>query len=189
MNSAINLAVILLLPIVPAYLLFKALKSTGSLTGVWHGLNLQLGGAFAGYFALVLLVVDTHNIWATPGMYVVRGQLVDDHGQPVNLSTIFLDPPPVKTLRDGEFTIYFAPVGGQAGDVQYPVIYVSRDEYEPISIPLDPKHPELLPKSLSVTRDGNAIDLHAVAMHRRISTGEYPGTGTLPQTSAAQEPK
>jgi hypothetical protein len=189
MTSAINLAVILLLPIVPAYLLFKALKSTGSLTGVWHGLNLQLGGAFAGYFALVLLVLYTHNLWAAPTMYVVRGQLVDDNGQPVDLSNILLNPPPIKTLPDGEFTIYFAPVPGPAGDVQYPMISVNRKEYDAVNIPLDPSHPELLPKSLTVTRSGNAIDLHAIPMHHMTHAADYAATGTLQQIPASQEPK
>jgi hypothetical protein len=160
----------------------RALKSTGSLTGVWHGLDLQLGGAFAGYFALVLLVLYSHNIWATPMTYVVTGQLVDENGQPVDLSTILLTPPPIKTLPDGEFVIYFAPSPGPAGDIQYPMISFNHKEYAVVNIPLDPSHPELLPKSLSVTRNGNVIDLHAIPMHH-VQVGEYIGTGTLPQNT------
>ena len=37
-------------PIVPAYLLFKALPSTAIVTGLLHGFKIDLGGAFAGYF-------------------------------------------------------------------------------------------------------------------------------------------
>jgi hypothetical protein len=188
MISIVNLAIILLLPIIPAYILFRALKSTGSLTGVWYGLNLQLGGAFAGYFALVLLVLYTHNIWATPAMYVVRGQLLDENGQPLGLSEISLDPPPIKTLKDGEFTFYFAPLPGPAGDVTYPMISVNRREYEAVNITLDPSRTDLLPNGLRVTRDGRVIDLHAIQMHH-LQLGTYGATGTLPTIPASQEPK
>ncbi|MGO9590854.1 MAG: hypothetical protein ACLP3K_12520 [Candidatus Acidiferrales bacterium] len=188
MTSNMNLAVILLLPIIPAYVLFKALKSTGSLAGSWHGLNLQLGGAFAGYFALVLLVLYTHDIWGTPTMYVVQGRVVDENGQPLDLSTVLLTPPLIKTLPDGEFTVYFAPIPGPAENVECPMISVNQKEYETVNIPLDPSRPEMLPKSLKVTRRGSEIDLHDIPM-RRMQVGQYAATGTLPQIPASQEPK
>lgn len=183
-----NLAVILLLPIIPAYLLFKALKSTGSLAGSWHGFDLQLGGAFAGYFALVLLVLYTHGIWGTPTMYVVEGRVVNEAGEPLDLSTVSLTPPLIKTLPDGEFTVYFAPIPGPAGNVEYPMISVNQKEYQTVNIPLDPYHPDLIPKSLTVTRKGNEIDLHAIPM-RHMQVEPYAPTGTLPQIPASQEPK
>jgi len=192
LDPNVNLAVILLVPIVPAYTLFKALKSTGTLDGVWHGLNLQLGGAFAGYFALVLLVLYSHNIWASQAtpMYVVTGQLVDgNNGQPVDLSTILVNPPCVKTLPDGEFTIYFSPVPGPAGNVEYPLIQVNHKEYAAMNIPLDPSRREELPKSVQITRTGNIIDLHAIRLSP-IRLSNYAPTGPPPQrVSVFQELK
>jgi len=48
------LAALLLVPLVPAYILYRNLPSETKVSGPFKGLNLQLTGAFAGYFVLVL---------------------------------------------------------------------------------------------------------------------------------------
>ncbi|MEO6328549.1 MAG: hypothetical protein ABIO55_06445 [Ginsengibacter sp.] len=48
------LAAILLLPLIPAFLLYKFLPSKTSVSSPFKGLNLKLTGAFGGYFLLVL---------------------------------------------------------------------------------------------------------------------------------------
>ena len=51
------LAAVLLLPLIPAFLLYKFLPSRTSVTGPFKGLNLKLTGAFGGYFLLVLTAI------------------------------------------------------------------------------------------------------------------------------------
>jgi len=51
------LAAVLLLPLVPAFLLYKFLPSKTSVAGPFKGLNLKLTGAFGGYFLLVLTAI------------------------------------------------------------------------------------------------------------------------------------
>src|ERR1700716_3283566 len=51
------LAAVLLLPLVPAFLLYKFLPSKTSVSGPFKGLNLKLTGAFGGYFLLVLTAI------------------------------------------------------------------------------------------------------------------------------------
>lgn len=51
------LAAVLLLPLIPAFLLYKFLPSKTSVTGPFKGLNLKLTGAFGGYFLLVLTAI------------------------------------------------------------------------------------------------------------------------------------
>src|ERR1700712_2293364 len=51
------LAAVLLLPLVPAFLLYKFLPSRTSVAGPFKGLNLKLTGAFGGYFLLVLTAI------------------------------------------------------------------------------------------------------------------------------------
>jgi hypothetical protein len=48
------LTAILLLPLVPAFLLYKFLPSKTNVSGPFKGLNVKLTGAFGGYFLLVL---------------------------------------------------------------------------------------------------------------------------------------
>lgn len=53
--ALIELAAILLIPAAPAYLLYAVLPSSADVSGPFKGLNIKLGGAFGGYFLLVLL--------------------------------------------------------------------------------------------------------------------------------------
>jgi hypothetical protein len=46
---------LLMLPIVPAYILYKGLSSDAVVEGPFQGLTVRLSGAFAAYFVLVLL--------------------------------------------------------------------------------------------------------------------------------------
>ena len=43
-----------LLPLVPAYLLFRALPSQAEISGPFKGMTVKLGGAFAAYFLVFL---------------------------------------------------------------------------------------------------------------------------------------
>ena len=51
------LTAVLLLPLIPAFLLYKFLPSRTSVSGPFKGLNLKLTGAFGGYFLLVLTAI------------------------------------------------------------------------------------------------------------------------------------
>src|ERR1019366_2056651 len=48
----------ILTPVVPAYAMFKWLPSDASATGPFGGLKWKLGGAFAGYFLIVLISMN-----------------------------------------------------------------------------------------------------------------------------------
>ena len=68
----------ILFPIVPAYFLFKLLDSKGTVDGKVLGFNVKLGGAFAGYFAVLLLVYLMYNVWhPIYVVYTVHGSLAD----------------------------------------------------------------------------------------------------------------
>lgn len=55
-NFYLSLAAILLLPLIPAYVIYKFLpESDTDVSGPYQGLSLKLKGAFAGYFLLVLV--------------------------------------------------------------------------------------------------------------------------------------
>lgn len=51
------LAAVMLLPLVPAFLLYKFLPSRTSVGGPFKGLNIKLTGAFSGYFLLVITAI------------------------------------------------------------------------------------------------------------------------------------
>lgn len=53
-----RLACILLIPLLPAFLLYTKLPSRTAVGGPFKGLNIKLSGAFSGYFLLVLLAIS-----------------------------------------------------------------------------------------------------------------------------------
>jgi hypothetical protein len=144
----VSLAVIVLLPIVPAYLLFKFLPSRGDVSGLLQGLELKLGGAFAGYFALVVLILfqmprlkDTLQD-TRPEIWEVEGQLTDENGnaiQPLSPADIQLEPQNLNFKPNGEFRATFATTVRPDGiGFEFPKIYVSHKDYGTVTISLGP---------------------------------------------------
>ncbi len=62
-NFYLALAAILILPIIPAYILYKFLpESDTDVSGPYKGLSIKLKGAFAGYFLLVLVGIGLQYV-------------------------------------------------------------------------------------------------------------------------------
>ncbi|HTS45817.1 MAG TPA: hypothetical protein VMH01_15565 [Puia sp.] len=56
-NLISSLAAILLIPLLPAYIIYKFLPSRTAVKGPFRGLHINLTGAFGGYFLLVIITV------------------------------------------------------------------------------------------------------------------------------------
>jgi hypothetical protein len=55
-NFFLVLAAILIVPLIPAYIIYKFLPASDTdVSGPYSGLSLKLKGAFAGYFLLVIV--------------------------------------------------------------------------------------------------------------------------------------
>lgn len=53
MEILVNVTAMLLLPLIPAFVLYRTLPSKATVKGPFKGLTINLSGAFAGYFLLV----------------------------------------------------------------------------------------------------------------------------------------
>jgi hypothetical protein len=66
--DCVYMLLILLLPLLPAFVLFRFLPSSSDVQGPFKGLTVQIGGAFAGYFLTVLLSWQVAvPSWPQPG--------------------------------------------------------------------------------------------------------------------------
>ena len=77
-DQLVVLSVLVLLPLIPAFLLFKLLPSSADVKGPFAGFNVALGGAFAGYVALTVFVATFYAQNLRPRTFrtwVVSGQL------------------------------------------------------------------------------------------------------------------
>jgi hypothetical protein len=185
--SLVVLLFVILLPIVPAYFLFKALpSSSASVGGPLQGLQIKLGGAFAGYFAVVLLVFFTHSIWAPPPVFQVwelDGTVTDESGAPIQRldpKDINLLPPLFQGEPNGAFKLTFVTTSTPAGGgVEYPRLSVSHENFREVTLSLDPS-------ALSQRSD---LGANPDTAHRRIEISHIAlPKADLPPYSAAGQP-
>jgi hypothetical protein len=187
--SLIILVSVVLLPIVPAYLLFKALPSSAIVSGPLQGLNINLGGAFAGYFAVVVLVISTHNIVFPPPppplppayqVWEISGQVTDQDGnaiEPLDIKDIALSPPIFQSSPGGNFTLTFATMPAPGGGMKYPILTVSHPNFQVMTIPLEPSALKELATTLKVDRDDatREIKIRQISL-RSIPQPYHPST-------------
>jgi len=164
------LACMILLPIVPASLLFKALGSTGDVSGPMLGLKIKLGGAFAGYFAVLVLLFVMYKTWhPTYAVWKVHGAVTDDQGipiQPLDEKNVTLQPASVYFFPDGSFDMTFSAAPGD-----WPTLVVSYPNYLAITRPLDPS-------ASGIKDDGNGhLTISDSIKLKKIET-PYTGAGT-----------
>ena len=143
-NAYLTLFVVVVLPLLPAFVLFKALPTDAKLEGPLQGMNLKFSGAFAGYFAILLLVLSTHSVWNPPDNYqvwTVSGVVADETGagvQPLDSHDIRVQPSSFEAQQAGSFTMKIYTSPGQGNTEAYPVLMVSHGDLSPLNIDLDP---------------------------------------------------
>jgi hypothetical protein len=154
------LAGLILLPLIPAFILFKLLPSTAVVGGPLQGLKLNLSGAFGAYFALVVLILSTKNsVWdpvPTYQVWTVSGTVTDNNGVPVAplaVGDISLLPPSL-TESNGWFTIDVPVRPGQGGATDYPTLAITHAGYETVQLTLNPNSG--LPAGVNASYDTNA---------------------------------
>lgn len=194
-----TLAIILLLPLIPAYLLFKLLPSNAVVNGPLQGLRIDLSGAFAAYFALVVLVLSTHSVWNPPPppasqVWTVSGRVTDSAGNAIpNLNTndFALQNPSFVTMDTaGNFKVTVPVTFISGGAPAYPSLCISiPSTYTANCIPLDPEgavmNANKADYSMNIT---NPIQLQAIqqpyaagaALNAPAKVGQNQNSGAQP---------
>jgi hypothetical protein len=186
------LASILLLPMLPAYILFKTLpSSSATVSGPLQGLQLKLGGAFGGYFAVALLAVYAHSIWSPPPpppayqVWTVYGNLVDDHGTPIEVTDpnyISLTPAPLQIDPGGFFQAKFFILPSPGGSEALPVLSFKLPNFEAKPILLDPS----IPGAAAATVKNQNVYLGKVLLTPLQAPAYEPPPGALKPLPAGQ---
>jgi hypothetical protein len=146
-------AALVLVPIIPAFLFFKFIRSRARVSGSLSGLTISLGGAFGGYFALMLFLTSQFGpalLHPTMRTWKISGQvrLAPHDSQPV-VGTVF--PPIVGMAVDGKtFTIEVPVTDGDA----LPKVLLQAPQYESETIDL-----ETLKKGSVVNERGGIVTM------------------------------
>jgi hypothetical protein len=138
MNELLVLTTIVMLPLVPAFILFKLLPSRAVVKGPLAGLDVSLGGAFGGYVALTVFVATffAHSIDKPTALHV-HGSLQFPDGERPPVVTCDVHPPAFRTVGARDFEL-------DMDDGRMPVLVFSADGYDSVPVYLDkvPKKPE-----------------------------------------------
>lgn len=146
MNDLISMTLAILVPLAPAYLLYKTLPSSAEVNGPYKGLVIRLSGAFGGYFLLTLLAfgfltsrpqpTKSHEVWQ------VRGKINCEHADtPINpkqLSMTML-PPNVNWGPDGTFYAAVPVARTPSGQLDFPTLMIEHPTHQTVNIDLNKK--------------------------------------------------
>jgi hypothetical protein len=124
-NTFTILAFLVLVPLLPAILLFKFLPSTAVVSGPLAGFTVNLGGAFGGYFALVtaLSVFYVHDVKKPVDVWTVKGHVAGPAHHEIDCE---LSPPVLRVTPGNQFRWQIPVVKGDA----LPEIIVQANGYE-----------------------------------------------------------
>jgi hypothetical protein len=86
MNQLIMLSAIVLLPLIPAFILFHTIKSSAQVDGPLGGLKVSLGGAFGGYVALTVFIATYFAHMPHVTTWRVTGDLQFPGGTPTMIT-------------------------------------------------------------------------------------------------------
>lgn len=180
----------ILLPIIPAVILYTTLPSKADVSGPFHGLQIKLGGAFAGYFLLVLVIFFWPRPKAAYEVWTLKGYIQDDDGLtlPQDNVNLNIQPPSVEYLPDGSFEMDVLVKHGQSGQEKFPKLLVERKPLQPFgnaTIYLD-SSAQLVGKKYSITVNERLreIAITEPIKMKKISEKPYaPPPGPTPQAT------
>lgn len=144
MSDFMLIIVAVLLPAIPASLLYWKLPSKASVKGPFKGLNIALQGAFAGYFLLVITVFGFFALRPKPpnfryDVWEVRGKIAwNQNGGAINPGQLQLTLVPAnqKVLGDGSFVMQVAPeVNGER--LKFPTLVIEHPDFQTVSVDLN----------------------------------------------------
>ncbi|HKR01400.1 MAG TPA: hypothetical protein VJT09_12055 [Pyrinomonadaceae bacterium] len=161
-ENLIYIAAAILLPLIPAYVLYRTLPTAGANVGGPLGsIKFKLSGASAGYFALVIIIFGflysrpkPCPVCPTPErprytVYKVSGVLQLDPAEDLTVNTSLTLYPRGEILKNGYFE-FDVPVDAQ-DESSVKSLEISHSGYKPETIPLKEKPP--FPPSYAVRYD------------------------------------
>lgn len=192
MNDLLALAFAILLPLLPAYILYKTLPARTSVKGPFKGLSVQLSGAFGGYFLVVLLtmgfistrperIVSRYEVWE------LKGKINWDQGSGVadpQRLKLTLVPANQTVLSDGYFDIQIAPEVVGVGKLKFPTLVIEHPDFQTISIDLNESQGRFGQQVKNLLTDAVAKRIavnNAIELKKKTQIPPYAPSGQPPE--------
>jgi hypothetical protein len=185
MNDLVLISFAILLPLTPAYILYKALPAKTRVAGPFKGLNIQLSGAFGGYFLLVLVIVGfistrpqridpRYEVWKLRGKMNFDSTWTDAQKQNLQLSLI---PGNQRIYPDGSFEMLVAPEIAEGSKLKFPKLMIRQDGFQIVTIDLDNAEPPIYGQLVqTVSKDFRSKDVEVKTPIELFHDAPYTAT-------------
>lgn len=132
------------LPLLPAFLLFKFLSSGGNAEGTLFGIKMSLSGAVAAYFVVFLVIWNGrprdnahYHTWKVVGSIdTMQGQ--NEPEPNLNDVVVRIVPPRLDIMNQGAFEWEIPVVEDAAGRLHFPMLQLDLAGYRGLTLPLEP---------------------------------------------------
>lgn len=168
-TALLFITALVILPLIPAVVLFRTLPSKGQVSGPFKGLNVKFSGAFAGYLILFgcLLQIrptdfDHSHVWQVQGRIAFKRP--QSEAKPnTNDIRVRVTPPDLVVHGNGSGGSFRfdVPIPEKNGAPDFPRLSLDLAGYEPLSV------------SLAPDQQGDGSDVQAAynTVKRQISLG------------------
>ena len=196
MNDLLAMTFAFLLPLGPAFVLYKLLPSTANVSGPFKGLNIQLGGAFAGYFVLTLMAFGYLASRPNPLMeevWEVTGRVACQDSIDVARLRLLMMPPTQHTYPNGNFNVQVPAKRLNSGKFELPTLMIEYADHETVSINLNEEGFMYgqANRSLKKDNDNKKISLNEISLKRKSayqpSSGAQQPQEVTPPVSEVQQ--
>jgi len=191
MTHLLSMTLAFLVPMVPAFVLYRTLPSTAVVSGPFKGLTVQLSGAFGGYFLLTLIAFGylaaqprptaTDELWEVSGkISVPNGSLMMDRDH----LRVSLQPTTFDLSGDGCFSVRLPAKRDASGKAWFPKLVFEAPNLATRTIDLNTGNFSFGQKlKLSTDQERKAISL--IEEIELKSSGEpYKTNGRAPESTA-----
>jgi hypothetical protein len=133
-------AIWIFFPILPAFVFFKFLPSKADVSGPFQGLEIKLGGAFGGYFLILLLSYSRISgmlSQAEAQKWVVTGNIaLADAADKPQMASLVVHPPNPSVEPTGHFALELLLPTSNSEASDSPHLLVSCEGYQLVSVPI-----------------------------------------------------
>jgi hypothetical protein len=168
-TELVFITALVILPLIPAVVLFTKLPSTGEVSGPLKGLNVKFSGAFAAYLILFVCLLqirptdfDHSHVWQVRGHVAFKRAKSEGKPNPSDIR-VRVTPPDLVVHGNGSGGSFRfdVPIPEKNGAPDFPRLSLDLSGYEPLSVSLAPNQP------------GDGSDIEAVydPATRQISLG------------------
>ena len=138
METLNTIAILLLVPLIPAFIIYKFLPSKTSVNGPFKGLNINLTGAFGGYFLLVIislgLIYSIRNSALSAQLKKVTLELNKYQRWSLSGKVLTNNPESTKIFIDGQYPKP-TKIGDQLGQFEAS-FFIRSDDNKKINLPI-----------------------------------------------------